>query len=449
MCSRALFFIGFHHLACKQRTAMEPNARQKEKWSVLTLGWEFPPRTTGGLGPAFFGLTSALSKFADIHILLPKAEPGFALRGATVQGMQQSLPTAENISLPSAMQEVAVGPYPINLPTDVLNASLTPEEISRLLHENDIYGPHILRKVQAFALASLVAAKHYSFDIIHAHDWVTFPAALLLKQHFKKPLVLHVHSLETDRVHPEVRNAVYFIEQTGMQAADRVLPVSQFTGQSIVRLYGIPPDKIVPVHNAPDEAIIPKVRALGQGKRMLFLGRVTHQKGPDTLFRVVQRLAPYIPGLKVYVAGVGDQLDNLQNRVHAAGLTGVFEFTGFISKKQVQKLLTEVDAFFMPSVSEPFGLSAIEAAQYGIPCVISKQCGVAEVLHHCLKADFWDVEKLADYLYGVLHYEGLRRTMTTHTRHDLAQISWAQSARQVLQVYKTILDPNASKPDTV
>lgn len=428
---------------------MEPTGRQKEKWSVLTLGWEFPPRTSGGLGPAFYGLTSALSRFAQIHVLLPKAEPGFAIRGATLKGVQSTTAEADSAQMHATWHEAASGPYPINLPAELYDASLTPDEVSRLLHEQDIYGPHILRKVQAFALAGLAAATQYSFDIIHAHDWVTFPAAMMLKKHFKKPLVLHVHSLETDRVHPEVRNAVYHIEQAGMQAADIVMPVSQYTGQSIVRLYGIPPQRIVPVHNAPDEVIISHVRKIGEGKRILFLGRVTHQKGPDTLFRVVQRLHPYIPDLKVYVAGVGDQLEHLKHRVYEAGLGHVVEFTGFIPKDRVRKLLLEVDAFFMPSVSEPFGLSAIEAAQYGIPCVISKQCGVAEVLHHCLKADFWDVDKLADYLYGVLHYEGLRRTMTQHTRYDLAQISWAQSARQVLQVYKTLLDSNASKPATI
>lgn len=417
--------------------------RKNGKIKVLTLGWEFPPLAVGGLGPAFYGLSTTVSRFVDNTIFLPKALPSFHIVGAQIIGFNQLEVEAINSGQLNVSEFLAMdhmpGPYPMSLPGNLNMDPIEAEESYRLFNEQDIYGHEVLRKVQAYAELALQLASQMDFDVIHAHDWVTFPAALKIKKSLGKPTVLHVHSLETDRVHPDVKNEVYQIELACMRAADRIMPVSQFTGQNIVAYYGIDPSKIVPVHNALDDLPVNVKHVAHRYKSILFLGRVTHQKGPETLFKTVRRLVEYIPTLKVFVAGTGDQLEHLKWMVQEAGLQDVFTFTGFIKKSEVHELMSYVDAYFMPSVSEPFGLSAVEAAQFDIPCIISNQSGVAEVLHNALKADFWDIDRLANYLYAALHYQGIRQTMVENTRRDLKQINWMQSAKQVIRVYKEVV----------
>lgn len=416
--------------------------RQSEKLHVLTLGWEFPPLATGGLGPAFYGLSKALSTFVRLSILLPRSEPSFKLSGAEIIGLNHLSAESFTSFIPEILEfsgnDVFQGPYPLQVPGLEPGMTISAEEAKTLFNEQEVYGPNLMRKVQAYVALCAKLAENMQFDVIHAHDWLTYLAGIRIKAQSGKPLVIHVHSLETDRVHPEVRNQVYHIEWQGIRHADRILAVSQFTRQSIIDHYQGDPNKIVAVHNALDDSPVTVRRVRTDHKSILFLGRVTHQKGPDTLFKVVQRLAPHIPSLKVFVAGVGDQLGHLKWQVAEAGLESRFVFTGYIKKQQVQEILARSDAYFMPSVSEPFGLSAIEAAQFDIPCVISKQSGVSEVLHNSLKADFWDIDKLANYLYAALHYQGLRETMVNLSRRDLRQINWMQSARQVIQVYKEL-----------
>src|SRR5258706_11680616 len=206
-----------------------------------------------------------------------------------------------------------------------------------------------------------------------------------LKEKTGKPLLVHVHSLETDRVYPEARNDVYDIEQQAMKAADRVLPVSEYTKNSIINNYGIDPEKIFPVYNAIESHEIFHTERKDDEKRVLFLGRITRQKGPKFLLETMTKLCPIMPKVKFYIAGTGDQAELLQQEVEKAGLSNQVVFTGHVKREKVFELLASSDAFFMPSASEPFGLSALEAAEFNLPCVISKQSGVSEVLHNVLK----------------------------------------------------------------
>lgn len=418
------------------------------KIKVLMLGWEFPPMVTGGLGPACYGLAKALASFTDLKIVLPRSDLNFKMKKVNIIGLNH-LDFDENagelvipdfktfLSTENITPEIEETPPEVRLSFN--ETKVNGEELNSLFGDPDSYGPNIMRKVQAYADVAEQLTELIEFDVIHAHDWITYPAGIRLKRKTGKPLLVHVHSLETDRAHPEARNKVYYIEREGMINADRVLPVSEYTKHSIADYYGIDATKIFPVYNAIDTTDAFREERSDDQKRVLFLGRITRQKGPKFLLETMVKLCKPMSGVKFCIAGTGDQLEALRLEVAQEGLSDNAEFTGFVKKDKVQALLASADAFFMPSVSEPFGLSALEAAQFSLPCVISKQSGVSEVLHNVLKADFWDTDKLANYLYAVLHYKGLRETMTRLTSIDIKNISWDNSAREVLKSYKHVL----------
>lgn len=411
------------------------------------LGWEFPPILTGGLGPACYGLAKALANFVELKIILPKSDLQFKMKRVNLIGLN-------HFDFDPANQELTVDDFRKFLAAEFID-ELNPEpaelriayhsdlveghEVKGLFNEQESYGPTVMRKVQAYAEIVSQLSDKIEFDVIHAHDWITFPAAVKLKKKSGKPLVVHIHSLETDRAHPDARNPVYHIEFDGMRQADRVLPVSAYTKNSIINHYGIPAEKIFPVYNALDENTVYRSARDDTDKRILFLGRITRQKGPEFLLETMVKLCRRMPEARFIVAGNGDQADWLKSEVRDAGLDQQVTFTGFVKREQVTELLAASDAYFMPSVSEPFGLSALEAAQFHVPCVISKQSGVSEVLHNVLKADCWDTDKFANALYAVCHYKGIRDTMVKLTANDLKHISWDSSAREVLKSYKHLV----------
>lgn len=415
---------------------------------VLMLGWEFPPVVTGGLGPACYGLAKALAGFVELKIILPKTDLSFKMKRVNLIGLN-------HFDYDSLSAEMVVDDFrkflakefideqkpeaaPLHIP--YFSNQVAGDEAIRLLNDQHSYGPDVMRKVQAYTTLATGLCDQIDFDVIHAHDWMTFPAAIALKKKTNKPLLVHVHALETDRADPKVRNQVYRIEYKAMMQADRVLPVSGYTKHSIIKNYNIPAAKIFPVYNAIDAGTISKKANTGKERQILFLGRITRQKGPEFLLDTMIKLCNRMQEVKFIVAGNGDQAEWLKDEVTAAGLKDRVDFTGFITRKQITGLLEKVDAYFMPSVSEPFGLSALEAAQFHVPCVISKQSGVSEVLPNVLKADYWDTDKFADQLYAVCKYNGLRETMIKLTANDLKNISWDNSAREVLKSYKHLLE---------
>ncbi len=403
---------------------------------------------TGGLGPACYGLSKALSNYVDLIIIIPRSDINLKLDHANIIGLnhltyddiKEELVT-HNYQEFSILEvaNVQVDSYPIDVKINLEEYAVTAHEANVLFADTDSYGPNIMRKVAAYTDIVVKLAEKHEFDIIHAHDWITFPAALKIKQKTRKPLIVHVHSLESDRVHPGARNMVYDIELEAMQKADKVLPVSNFTKENIVKFYGINPDKIFPVHNGIDNTESFKVKRDNNEKWVLFLGRVTRQKGPEFLFETAAKLIKKMDNVRFYIAGTGDRLLELKHKTEMSGLQDKIIFTGHINKTQVRDLLSQVDAYFMPSISEPFGLSALEAAQFDVPCVISKQSGVAEVLPNALKADYWDTNKLANYIYGVLNYQGLKETIVEHTRKDIQNVSWERAAQEVYHSYESLM----------
>lgn len=427
---------------------------------VLMLGWEYPPIMAGGLGTACYGLCNALKAHADITLVLPKSSAAMVQDNLQILGVNQyGLDQAATVEQPPHRWEEIVEevievpgnelhPYPISAVhkrvIEHLEFDLSDDAEVRALYETDEpYGPNIMQKVAVYAEVVSKLALTKDFDIIHAHDWVTYTAGVRIKELTGKPLVVHVHSLETDRIGTQAKymqaNAVYDIERYGMTEANLCIPVSHFTKQCAADHYGIHPDKCRPVYNAIDPEPTYRIDRAEGDKIVLFLGRITFQKGPEYMAETAYKVLQRYPKVVFFVAGIGDQLDQLKHRVQQLGIRDKFVFGGFLKKAQVKQVLAQADVYFMPSVSEPFGLSALEAAQFQIPCVLSTQAGVSEVMDFALKADYWDTDRFANYIYALLNYEGIRQELIEHTTENLEEMSWDRSARDVLAVYHEAL----------
>lgn len=420
---------------------------------MLMLGWEFPPVLTGGLGTACYGLVKALSRYADVQLIVPQADRNQKLENVKIKGLNYyGLQGEQGIDMPEVPLEeyakvhtVPAGfsnPYPVGIGFAVeARALVAPEAIRALYSTGEPYGPNIMQKVATYAEVVSRMALDLEFDVIHAHDWITYPAAVKIKEMTGKPLVVHIHSLETDRVGEKAKgdwNKVFEVERKGMMAADRIIPVSRYTQECAMEHYGIAENKFYPVHNAIDPQQTNRLPNLSGEKLVLFLGRVTFQKGPEFMVDTAYKLLQAYPNVLFFVAGVGDMMDELKQKVLERRIDHKFIFAGFLSKTNVKRILAQADVYFMPSVSEPFGLSALEAAQFDVPCIISTQSGVSEVLPNALKADFWDTERFANYIYGLLNYEGIREDMVSKTRKDIARLTWDDSAQDVMEVYQTL-----------
>ncbi len=427
---------------------------------VLKLGWEFPPLMNGGLGVACLGLSRALAKKVDLTVIIPRSPSGAAFDAFKLCGLNQL--TVETL-------KTVEGRYRYESFAQVRNIPifLTPYEDEKLLESTmaqlrimpggeavfsetsarqlsafqtgDLYGPDLGSKVVEFSKVAAKLAMLERFDVIHAHDWMTFLAGVEVKKATGKPLVVHVHALQYDRAGVDVRGWIYDLEKYGMEEADRIIPVSRYTGEIISKHYGITPRKIRPVHNGADPVEVFKTKKKFPEKLVLFLGRLTSQKGPEFFLETASRVLARNPNVRFVVAGTGDKLRPMIESGAFRGLGGHFHFTGFLDKDKVHDLLSMTDVYCMPSVSEPFGLSALEAAQFGIPAVISKQSGVAEVLKGALKADFWDVELMAQHINDLLTDDSLRSRVVRDAKLDIAASTWEAAATKVISVYKELV----------
>ena len=417
------------------------------------FGWEFPPHITGGLGTACFGLTKGLvSNGVDVIFVVPKAygdetKDGFRLVNASdvVLDFTQS----ETKEFWDKIQFMEVGsnlvPY------------LDPEEFERAVTENKMtskeethsvfskqysfsgrYGPNLMEEVSRYALVASSIAGANEFDVIHAHDWLTYPAGLAAKRISGKPLVVHVHATEFDRSGENVNQPVYDIERQGMTEADLVITVSNLTRQIVIERYGIPAEKVITVHNAVEPVDRPELDGVTKHvkeKVVTFLGRVTYQKGPDYFVEAANKVLKRDSNVRFVMAGSGDLLNKMIRRVAQLKISTKFHFTGFLAGPEVDTMFAMSDVYVMPSVSEPFGISPLEAMRSNVPVVISKQSGVAEVLQHALKVDFWDVDALADAIYGILHYDGLRKMFVRYGKTEVDNLIWENAAQNILEVY--------------
>ena len=424
---------------------------------VLMFGWEFPPHITGGLGTACFGLTKGLAKHdVDVIFVVPKAygdEDQQAVKLVNASDVPFDINDEEYKEFWGHIKYMEVGsniiPY------------VDPEEYTRTYEENKKtgesftsnvfskhfefsgkYGINLMEEIARYALiASGMAAKE-NFDVIHAHDWLTFPAGIAAKKTSGKPLIVHIHATEFDRSGEHVNQQVYDIEREGMMEADKVITVSNLTRNIVINKYGIDPDKVITVHNAVDPSMLADVKNVQKPykeKLVTFLGRITLQKGPEYFIEAAYKILQKDPNVRFVMAGSGDMLNRMIERVAHLRIADKFHFTGFLKGNDVNRVFSMSDVFVMPSVSEPFGIVPLEAMSSSVPVVISKQSGVAEVLVHALKIDFWDIDGMADAIYGLLHYKGISTMFQKLGKKEVEGLKWENAALKVKTVYETVL----------
>lgn len=412
------------------------------------LGWEFPPIINGGLGVACHDLSGAMSEMADVTMIVPKSSLGFKVKNVNLLGINNidinSLEFPSNYhrqKLPFKMHSVPVDLNPYysealkTSPDKYVSHHAGGKEKLEAFKIDNLYGGDVIHKVAQYAdIASSMATK-LDFDIIHAHDWMTMLAGVKIKQQTGKPLVMHIHSLEVDRSGPASKGWVYNLEKQGMNYADLLMPVSNFTADNIQQHYGISKNKMSVIHNGSNVITPFKSERKFKEKVVLFVGRLTRQKCPEKFLDIASKVLEKNPDVRFVMAGTGDYFRSMLEQSAYKHIGNRFHMTGFLDQVKLRHLFSMSDVYCMPSISEPFGLTAVEAAQFDIPCVISKQSGVAEVLNGALKFDYWDVHKAADYIVNLLKDDVLRKKVVKDTSLNLGNISWDLSAKKIMNAY--------------
>jgi len=417
---------------------------------VLMLGWEFPPFFAGGAGIVCSALSEALiRKDVDVTFVMPSGPED------VYSGLDQKMSTHKTkfkmLIANNKYKNVKINVRKIN---SLLHAYATQESYDQAYKKLEampgkfaggpIYGKNLKQEVYRFAEQVKLLAMEEEFDVIHAHDWVTFPAAIALKKMTGKPMVIHVHITEFDKsggMHAD--SDIYQIEKEGMDYADRVITVSNKIKDTVISRYYINPSKIRVVHNAAtpmNESIVYDAPAIkNTDKIVLFAGRVTLLKGPDYFIAAAKKVLEKAPNTTFVIAGTGDMLNKMIERVAHMGMAEKFVFTGFYNREQAEKLFSMADVFVMPSVSEPFGVVPYEAQLKKTPTIISKQSGIAEVLNHTLKVDFWDVNQIANKILALLSYAPLHSTMTYNGYNEAKSAVWDEPAAKCLNIYNEVV----------
>ena len=394
------------------------------------FGWEFPPHNSGGLGTACYGLTRALTR-RDLQItfVLPKK-----LNGLDHDFLKIVFANVRNIKVRTI--QTVLHPY--------INTELY-DEYLRTAPEDKIYGLNLFDEVRRYGLQARLIALGEPHDVIHVHDWLSFRAGIEAKRVSGKPLIAHVHATEFDRTGGHPNQYIYEEERRGLHAADCIIAVSQHTKNAIVEHYGIPADKVCVVHNGIDtndwrKALPPALEHVkAEGKKIvLFVGRITIQKGPDYFIKVAKRVLEYDQNVLFIVSGAGDMEHQIIRLATEMGLGEKVVFAGFVRGDDLVKLYRAADLYVMPSVSEPFGLTALEALANGTPILVSRQSGVSEVLTHALKSDFWDVDDMADKIINVVKSAGLRETLGELGSIDVEHVTWENAAQKCSVIYDDI-----------
>lgn len=424
---------------------------RSEPVRVLMLGWEYPPRFVGGLGKASQGVARGLTDLgAEVLFVLPRFKTSMTDTRLQVSGAREWLIEhgARIARKPGSPRLLGVAarlrPYARPTATVVDSDDGWPGRRRPTATAGDaaaLYGSDLGAEVMRFAEQVAAVADRTPADLVHAHDWMTFPAAMTAAERLRCPLFLHVHSTEYDRSGEGVDPDIAAIEREACLRADHVFAVSDYTRGMLVSRYGIDPEKVSVVYNAPDADALPPAASFDPGRRrpwVVFLGRLTFQKGPDHFLRAAAEVARLDPEARFLVCGSGDMLDDLRRQAHDLGVAGRVEFRGFLAPGAVDRLLAQSSLLVMPSVSEPFGLVALEALRAGTPVILSRQSGVREVLGHSLQVDFWDHEKLADQILAVLRLPVLSRQLVEEGRAQLSRLSWDESAQRIADAYARV-----------
>lgn len=423
---------------------------------VLMFGWEFPPHITGGLGTACFGMTKALSeKNTEVIFVVPKAY-------GDENTQSVNLVSADRVEID--FRDPVYADYEHLISYVQINSALIPycgvEDFYHVLQHSEAavekigetgyrrtydfsgaYGKNLFDEVHRYAFVARSVAKEKTFDIIHAHDWLTYQAGVEARKVSGKPLVIHVHATEFDRSGENVNQAVYDMERYGMDQADKIITVSDYTKKTVIERYGQPESKVHTVYNGIDisQRETEKIKKNRPTKLVCFVGRITFQKGPDYFIAAAEKVISKDPSVHFVMAGSGDMLNKMVTLVANKRISKNFHFAGFLKKEEVSRLFHMSDLFVMPSVSEPFGIVPLEALRDGVPVIISKQSGVSEVLQHAIKVDFWDIDAMANAIYGVLTYKALSDFLMKDAETEISQISWTGAADKINKIYESLI----------
>jgi glycogen(starch) synthase len=422
----------------------------------LMFGWEFPPHISGGLGTACYGITTGLLE-QDVNVLfvVPRLfgeedKNKFRFIDATEiavdftnQHYKEVLERLNYIQVSSRlMPYISPEAYSYHSTTEEIDSFSEGNFSSTYFNFSGHYGDDLMKEVAQYAVVASRIAEENQFDIIHAHDWLTYPAGLMARQVSGKPLVVHVHATEFDRSGEKINQEIYDIERKGMHEADAVITVSSFTKQILIDRYGVPEDKITVVHNGvfPTGNGYEKQSSLNsQHKIVTYLGRITFQKGPDYFVEAARKVLKKLPDTHFVMAGSGDMLLPMIKRVAELRIGSRFHFTGFLKGDETDRMYAMSDVYVMPSVSEPFGISPLEAVRSGVPVIISKQSGVSEVLKNAIKIDFWDTDALADAICGLLKYKTLSNVVARDGVKEVEKLNWNQAALKIKYLYQSLM----------
>ena len=366
---------------------------------IAMLGWEYPPFKVGGLGTHCYGLTRSLAdKNVSVDFYMPKTK-------------HRTSSDRDNLTIVE-VGETEIFPY--DRPEDKALAGKFFESIY-------FYNELLAQKVKG------------NYNLVHCHDWLTMKAGIAVKEKLGIPLVLTVHSTEYDRSGWLYPNDWFInIEKEGMEKADIIIAVSHFTQRVIVEKYGIPTEKIRVVHNA--------VYPIGEGEKkdiILFLGRLTIQKGPEFFLKAAKKVLEY-EDVHFVVAGMGDMLPRLIDQAIDLGISNRVIFTGRLSEEEVRHIYQISSVYVMPSVSEPFGITALEAISAGTPTIVSKTAGVSEAFRNCLRVEFWDTDEMANKIVSLLRYEPLRNELSSQGKQEIDLFTWDRVAEKTLSVYNEV-----------
>jgi len=394
------------------------------------FGWELPPHNSGGLGTACQGLAQALAKEGThVTFVLPRGTDE-KLAGARVV-----FADIKNISIEYV--DTTLVPY---------IKSVDEAYVDDVLLNGVIGSSRLLAEVGRYAVAARAIAQREVFDVIHAHDWLSFGAGIAAKEESGKPLIVHVHATQFDHNGGnEGDRRLHALEQEGLNKADHIIAVSDFTKKILIRKYGIEAGKIDVVHNGvthepvhADSRFDFTALKKGGGKIVLFLGRMTLMKGPDYFIRAAQKVLQYEPNTYFILVGTGDMEHRMIELAANLGISDRVLFAGFMRGDRA--LYNAADLYVLPSVSEPFGITPLEAIDAGTPVLMSRQSGVSEVIQNALKVDFWNVDEMAEKIIAVLRHKSLKNTLAFNAAQELVLVNWNKAAKKVQQVYRSILD---------
>ena len=420
---------------------------------ALMFGWEWPPHILGGLGPASYGIArGVVNAGCEVTFVIPKPQGDEKKDFLHIIGATNTPVVWRDVDWDYVQKRFGycMDPQEYYDLRDHIYADFSNMYVNDMgcIEFSGRYPQNILEEINNYSIVAGVIARKESFDIIHAHDWLTYPAGIHAKQVSGKPLCIHVHATEYDRTRGNCNDddPTYMIERDGMNHADLIMCVSELTRRTVIEKYHQDPRKVIAMHNAvdplsPDIVNAPVKRGTDE-KVITFLGRITAQKGCEFFVEAAARCLWKAPNARVVMAGSGDLMEPMIRLVAQKGLADRFHFTGFLRGKQVYEMFKASDVYVMPSVSEPFGISPLEAMECGCPAIISKQSGCGEILSNCIKCDFWDIDAMADAMYSLITYPELHRYLQEEGRKEVAEITWEKVGQRVVDAYKRVLGWN-------